>query len=89
MTEIVRDPDFYEATDEDDCSAYRYFCQAHDRYYSHEACGEGPHLIALRCEDHGLENMWPQPLMLRFCEGFTPSLSEAQLAWARSEDDAA
>ncbi len=41
MTQVVCDPDFYEPTDEDDCSVFSYFCRTHDRYYWHEACGEG------------------------------------------------
>ncbi|MFD8072678.1 hypothetical protein ACFV3E_08475 [Streptomyces sp. NPDC059718] len=88
MTQVVRDPAFYDPAEEDECSRFRYFCQAHDQVYWHEACGEGPHLIELRCELHGAENMWPQPLMLMFPEGFVPLLSDAQLAWVRSEDDA-
>ncbi|MFE9764314.1 hypothetical protein ACFYPC_07230 [Streptomyces sp. NPDC005808] len=88
VTQIVRDRDFYEPTEEDDCSTYSYFCLTHDRHYWHEACGEGAHLIALHCEQHGPENVWPQPLMLMFPEGFAPRLSEAQLVWAQSESDA-
>ncbi|MFD7492429.1 hypothetical protein ACFV8T_08410 [Streptomyces sp. NPDC059832] len=81
---IVSDPGFHEPSD-DDCSVFGYFCQAHDRPYRHESCGEGPHLIALNCQEHGPENMWPQPAMLLFPEGFDPPLSEAQLAWVRAE----
>lgn len=88
VTQIVRDPSFYEPSDEDDCSRYGYFCQAHDHHYWHESCGEGPHFIALDCQEHGPESMWPQPLMLMFPEGFDPPLSDAQLAWVRAEDDA-
>ncbi|MFF8317797.1 hypothetical protein ACF06V_11580 [Streptomyces bobili] len=88
MTQIVRDPDFYEPGEEDDCSTFSYFCQTHDRYYRYDGCGDGAHLIAPRCDRHGLENMWPQPLMMAFPEGFSPSLSDAQLAWVRSEEDA-
>lgn len=83
VTHIVRDPGFYEPTEDDTCSVYWYFCQTHDRHYWHEACGQGPHLIALHCEEHGPENMWPQPLMLMFPEGFAPRLSTAQPAWIR------
>ncbi|MYT69635.1 hypothetical protein GTY60_08050 [Streptomyces sp. SID8367] len=88
MTQIVRDPGFYEASDADNCTRFGYFCQAHDRPYRHEGCGGGPHLIALDCQEHGPENVWPQPLMLMFPEGFDPLLSDAQLAWLRAEDDA-
>ncbi|MFE8013401.1 hypothetical protein ACFU3O_11755 [Streptomyces antibioticus] len=88
MTQIVCDPDFYEPTDEDGCSVFSYFCQIHDRQYRHDYCGVGAHRIALHCEQHGPENMWPQPLMLAFPEGFSPPLSDAQLAWVRSEEDA-
>lgn len=88
VTQIVRDPGFYEPSDEDGCSRFGYFCQAHDRFYSHESCGEGPHLIALDCQEHGPESVWPQPLMGMFPEGFDPPLSDAQLAWVRAEDDA-
>ncbi|MGW1031629.1 hypothetical protein ACWD4Z_05485 [Streptomyces antibioticus] len=88
MTQIVRDPDFYEPMDEDDCSVFWYFCQTHDRHYRHNDCGEGAHLVALHCEQHGAENMWPQPLMLMLPEGFSPLLSDVQLAWVRSEEDA-
>ncbi len=44
MTLIVRDPGCHEATDEDDCATFWYFCRAHDRAYQHEACGDGAHL---------------------------------------------
>ncbi|MFD5079875.1 hypothetical protein [Streptomyces sp. NPDC058371] len=88
MTQIVRDPGFYEPNDEDDCSTFGYFCQTHDRHYRHETCGEGRHLIALHCQEHGPENMWPQPLMLVFPEGFDPPLSGTQLAWVLAEDEA-
>ncbi|MFI0090505.1 hypothetical protein [Streptomyces bobili] len=88
VTQIVRDVDFYEPLDEDDCWAFSYFCQFHDRYYRHDDCGEGAHVVALLCERHGLENRWPQPLMMAFPEGFSPPLSDAQLAWVRSEEDA-
>ncbi|MEU5431223.1 hypothetical protein AB0H73_37245 [Streptomyces olivoreticuli] len=89
MTAIVRDPSFYEPTEEDDCWRYGHFCQAHDRPYWHESCGEGPHLIALHCDEHGPENMWPQPKMLVFPEGFAPLLSDVQLAWVQAQWDAA
>ncbi|MFF3891456.1 hypothetical protein [Streptomyces sp. NPDC001914] len=85
---IVRDPGLYEPSDEDHCSRFGYFCQTHDRPYSHESCGEGDHVIALDCQEHGPESMWPQPLMLMFPEGFDPPLSDAQLAWVRAEEDA-
>jgi hypothetical protein len=88
VTQIIRDPGSYEPTDEDDCTTFWYFCQSHDRVYRHEACGEGPHLVLLHCEDHGPENMWPQPLMLMFAEGFDPLLSDTQLDWVRAEEDA-
>ncbi|MFJ6088361.1 hypothetical protein ACIQI8_44110 [Streptomyces sp. NPDC092369] len=89
MTLIVRDPGFYEPTDEDDCTAFSYFCQAHDRFYQREACGEGPHLVVLHCEEHGPESMWAQPLTLMVPEGFEPPLSKAQLSWLQAEWDAA
>jgi len=88
VMQVVCDPDFYEPTGEDECSVFSYFCQTHDRHYRHDSCGEGAHVIALHCERHGPENMWPQPLMLAFPEGFSPALSDAQLAWVRSEEDA-
>ncbi|SHH95717.1 hypothetical protein SAMN05444521_2844 [Streptomyces sp. 3214.6] len=88
VTLIVRDPGFYEPTEEDDCSTFWYFCQTHDRRYGYAACGEGAHLVVLHCEEHGPESVWPQPLMLMFPQGFVPSLSDMQLAWVRSEDDA-
>lgn len=87
MTRIVRDPGFHEPADEDDCWVFWYFCQAHDCHYRHETCGEGPHLIALHCEQHGPESMWPQPLMMMFPEGFDPPLSDAHLTWVRAEED--
>ncbi|MFF2011793.1 hypothetical protein ACFVWY_22310 [Streptomyces sp. NPDC058195] len=86
---VVRDPGFHDPPDGDDCTRFWYVCQAHDRVYRHEACGEGPHLLALHCEEHGPENMWPQPRMLLFPEGFEPRLSEAQLSWVQAEWDAA
>ncbi|MFD0353128.1 hypothetical protein ACFVHW_05160 [Streptomyces sp. NPDC127110] len=89
MTLILRDAGFHEPADEDDCTVFSYFCQTHDRFHQNDACGEGPHLVALHCEEHGPENMWPQPLMLAFPEGFAPALSEAQLCRLRAEWDAA
>ncbi|MEV7322067.1 hypothetical protein [Streptomyces sp. NPDC093970] len=89
MTTIVCDPGFHEPAEEDDCRRFGYFCQTHDRPYRHESCGEGPHLIALHCHEHGPENMWPQPTMLMFPEGFDPLLSDAQLAWVQAGWDAA
>lgn len=64
-----------------------YVCQTHDRTYWHESCGKGDHLIAMHCQRHGLENIWPQPLMLMFPEGFSPGLSDEQLAWVQAEND--
>ncbi|MFJ9023424.1 hypothetical protein ACIRPU_26165 [Streptomyces sp. NPDC102259] len=64
VTRVVCDPDFYEPVDEEDCSTFPYFCQTHDRYYRHDDCGEGAHLVAVHCERHEPENMWPQPLMM-------------------------
>ncbi|MFD9538083.1 hypothetical protein [Streptomyces sp. NPDC060010] len=89
VTTIVRDPGFHEPTEEDDCWRVGYFCQTHDRPYWHESCGEGPHLIALECDEHGPQNMWPQPRMLMFPEGFDPLLSVAHLAWVQAQWDAA
>jgi hypothetical protein len=88
VTLVVRDPGFHEPADEEDCRVFSYFCRTHDRFYRHEACGEGPHLVALHCEEHGPESMWPQPLMLLFPAGFEPPLSEEQLAWVRAEQEA-
>jgi hypothetical protein len=85
VTLIVRDPGFHEPGDDEDCTRFWYFCQTHDRVYRHQACGAEPHLVALHCEEHGPESMWPQPLMLMFPEGFDPLLSEDQLDWARAE----
>lgn len=85
VTLIVRDPGFHEPADEDDCTTFSYFCQTHDRFYGRETCGEGPHLVALHCEEHGPESMWPQPLSLMFPKGFEPSLSKAQLSWLQAE----
>ncbi|MFE1555471.1 hypothetical protein ACFW6V_10805 [Streptomyces sp. NPDC058734] len=89
MTLILRDVGFHEPADEDDCTVFSYFCRTHDRFHRHGACGEGPHLVALHCEEHGPENMWPQPLMLTLPEGFEPALSEVQLCRLRAEWDAA
>ncbi|MGX1508022.1 UNVERIFIED_CONTAM: putative esterase [Streptomyces graminofaciens] len=86
VTQIVRDPGFREPSDEDDCSTFGCFCQAHDCHYWHESCGEGPHIIALRCQEHGPESMRPQPLMLMFPAGFDPRLSDAQPAWVRADE---
>lgn len=85
---IVRDPGFYEQTEEDECWTFGYFCQTHDRPYRHEDCGGGPHLVALSCGEHGLENMWPQPKTLLFPAGFDPPLTDAQLAWVQAGWDA-
>ncbi|MFJ8885762.1 hypothetical protein ACIRJR_20460 [Streptomyces sp. NPDC102402] len=85
MTLILRDPVLHESTDDDDCTVFSYFCQAHERFYRREACGQGPHLLALHCERHGPESMWPQPLTLMFPEGFEPPLSKAQLSWLQEE----
>ncbi len=89
VTIIVRDPGFYEPTDEDNCTTFGYFCQSHDGPYRGEACQGGPsHLIALDCGEHGLETMWPQGRMVMLPEGFTPPLNDEQLAWVCSADDA-
>lgn len=40
MTLIVRDPGFHEPGDDDDCTRFRYFCQAHDRVYRQRAEGD-------------------------------------------------
>ncbi|MEV6163408.1 hypothetical protein AB0L71_16015 [Streptomyces sp. NPDC052052] len=86
---IVCDPGFYEPREADDCWRFGYFCQTHDRPYRHESCGEGAHLVALHCYEHGPENMWPQPEMLLFPEGFDPLLSDTQLVWVQARwDDA-
>ncbi|MFB9369636.1 hypothetical protein ACWCYY_18960 [Kitasatospora sp. NPDC001664] len=88
MTSVVRDPGFYEPTDEDDCTSFGYVCQSHDGPYRGDACQGGPsHLVALVCAEHGLENMWPDDRMLMFPDGFTPPLSNEQVVWARAEDD--
>ncbi|MER5552885.1 hypothetical protein ABT001_14580 [Streptomyces sp. NPDC002793] len=87
VTLIIRDPGLHAPADEDDCWRFSYFCQAHGRTYQHEACGTGPHLLALHCGEHGPESMWPQPRMLMFPAGFEPPLSEAQLRWLRAERD--
>ncbi|MFF0502249.1 hypothetical protein ACFYUH_01425 [Streptomyces fimicarius] len=88
VTVIVSDPGFHEPGGDDHCSAFGYVCRAHDRPYRHESCGDGPHLLALDCQEHGPENLGPQPRMLLFPEGFDPPLSDAQLAWARAEGGA-
>ncbi|MFD8009301.1 hypothetical protein [Streptomyces sp. NPDC058955] len=85
VTTVIWDPGFYEPTDEDDCTVFSFFCQAHDRFYRHEACAEGPHLVALYCQEHGLENSWPQQITLWFPEGFDPPLTDAQLAWLKEQ----
>ncbi|MFJ6796610.1 hypothetical protein [Streptomyces sp. NPDC091268] len=86
VTVIVRDPGLYEPTDEDECRSVWYFCRTHGAVLG-GPCGQGDHLVASHCEEHGPENVWPQPLMLLFPEGFDPPLSEAQLAWVRAEYD--
>ncbi|RST16515.1 hypothetical protein E2C00_17225 [Streptomyces sp. WAC05374] len=88
MTLVVRDPGFHEPADGEDCTTFRYVCEAHDRDHRPGSCGEGPHLVALHCAEHGPESMWPQPLMLMFPAGFDPPLSQAQLDWARAGWDA-
>jgi hypothetical protein len=88
VTQIVRDPHFHEPADEDDCTAFGYFCQSHGRAYRPGDCGDGPHRVALHCEQHGLENMWPQPLMLMFPAGFDPPLGQDQLSRLQAEWDA-
>ncbi|MFS0693246.1 hypothetical protein [Streptomyces nitrosporeus] len=89
MALIVRDPGLHEPADEDDCTVFSYFCQAHNRFYRREDCGEGPHLVALHCAEHGPESMWPQPHMLGLPEGFDPPLSKAQLNRLQAEWGAA
>ncbi|MFJ6575607.1 hypothetical protein ACIQMY_06530 [Streptomyces sp. NPDC091368] len=88
VTLIVRDPGFHEPADADDCTVFSYVCRTHDRFHRPEACGDGPHRVALHCEEHGPENMWPQPHMLLFPEGFEPRLDEATLDRLRAEWDA-
>ncbi|MFE6979178.1 hypothetical protein [Streptomyces sp. NPDC057682] len=87
VTVIVRDPAFHEPGDGDDCSVFGYACRTHGRAYGRGVCGEGAHLIALECQEHGLENMWPQPRMLLIPEGFDPPLGEAELARIGTEWD--
>lgn len=87
VTLIVRDPGFHEPADGDACWRFGYHCRTHDRPYRRESCGAGPHLVALHCEEHGPESMWPQPHMLLFPEGFDPPLSDAQLARLRARWD--
>ncbi|GAA1227165.1 hypothetical protein GCM10009665_17100 [Kitasatospora nipponensis] len=89
VTLVVRDPDFHEPTDEDDCTTVGYFCQSHDGPYRGDACRGGPtHRIALDCGEHGLEAVWPDDRMLMLPEGFTPPLNDEQLAWMRSAEHA-
>lgn len=84
-----RAPDFYEPSDEDDCTTLGYACQSHDGPHRGDACqGEPSHRIALDCAEHGLENMWPDDRMLLSPGRFTPPLSDEQLVWIRSESDA-
>lgn len=83
---VVRDPAFHEPADGDDCSVFGYACRTHGRAYRRGGCGDGPHVVALECEEHGLENMEPQPAMLLFPEGFDPLLDEAQLARLREDE---
>ncbi len=59
------------------------------RFYERETCEEGPHLVALHCEECGPESMWPQALTLMLPKGFEPPLSKAQLSWLQAEWDAA
>lgn len=80
VTVMVRDPSFYVPGPADECSAFSYTCMSHGRHYLRGACGDGPHLVALECTNHGLENMWPQPTMLLFPDGFTPQLGPEHLA---------
>ncbi|MFD7867112.1 hypothetical protein [Streptomyces sp. NPDC059783] len=87
VTVIVRDPAFHEPGDGDDCAVFGYACRTHGRAYGRGVCGEGAHLIALECQEHGMENMWPQPQMLLFPEGFDPPLGETELARIRTEWD--
>ncbi|MFE0458922.1 hypothetical protein ACFW1A_06625 [Kitasatospora sp. NPDC058965] len=88
VTIVVRDPGFYEPTDEDNCTSFGFFCQSHDGPYRSAACQGGPsHRIALDCGEHGLESMWPDQLMVMLPAGFTPALSDEQVDWLRSEDD--
>lgn len=88
MTVVVRDPEFYEPTEDDDCTHYWYYCQTHSCDYRDAGCQGGPaHLIALHCRDHGPESMWPQPRMLMLPAGFTPPLSDEQLAWIKSDEE--
>jgi hypothetical protein len=71
----------------DECTTFWYACLPHHRHYWRGRCGDGPHLIALECATHGLENMWPQPLMLMFPAGFSPPLSVQQLVEAKAAWD--
>ncbi|MEU9013045.1 hypothetical protein AB0D12_25450 [Streptomyces sp. NPDC048479] len=87
VTVTVCDPSFYAPDPADDCSAFWYTCMSHGRHYLRGACGDGPHLIALECTIHGLENMWPQPKMLLFPGGFTPQLGAGQLAEIQAASD--
>ncbi|MGC0423512.1 hypothetical protein [Embleya sp. AB8] len=79
VVRVVLDPDYYEPSAADNCTSFGYVCLSHDRSYSWGGCGEGPHLLALDCSEHGYENLGPQPIMHLFPDGFMPPLTRDQL----------
>ncbi|WP_232662785.1 hypothetical protein [Pseudonocardia sp. TRM90224] len=88
VTQVLWQPGFYDPMAEEsetvcDRSWVGYRCLTHDQPWSRggEFCSDNDrHEIALECGVHGLEAMWPQPIMLMNPEGFDPPLSAAQLA---------
>ncbi|GCE00624.1 hypothetical protein [Embleya hyalina] len=85
VIEVVRDPSFHEPFETDDCGWFVRVCLTHDRAYDRGRCGEGEHLLASVCSEHGAENLEVHPLMHRFPTGFTPTLTPDQ--YAELEDD--
>jgi hypothetical protein len=104
ITMVLRDPSFYDRwgdTDAQGCEYLegdhdglwvRYRCITHDQVYlpgGLDCPDHVAHEIALECEAHGLEGIWPQPLMLAKPAGFDPPLTARQLdlAAAGYDDD--
>ena len=84
---MLRRPGFHEPSDEERDTVCRgtwsrYHCLTHDRPWWHGGVhcpSHHHHEVARFCGAHGLEVMWPQPLMTAEPGGFDPPLSAVQL----------
>jgi hypothetical protein len=86
VVQILRMPDYYEPTEEDDetwqCVSGDYHCVTHDQPWGHGGAHcptHDRHEIAWVCSQHGFENIGPHQVMLWNPARFDPRLTEQQL----------